>query len=196
VKTIYEEAVHLNEIIRNVLYMTRLETRAITVKKEWQSIEEIAGVVLNRLSDKITGRDLHVDIPAELPLVPFDPLLIEQVFMNLLENAVKYTLADAPIELKAEVRRDSVVVEVADRGPGIPKGKEERIFEKFVRGSATGGGIGLGLPICRAIINAHGGRIWAENRPGGGAIFRFTLPLEGEAPMPDLEREEMEARDG
>lgn len=196
VKTIYEEAVHLNEIIRNVLDMTRLETRAIRVKKEWQSIEEIVGVVLNRLSDKIAGRDLHVDIPADLPLVPFDPLLIEQVLMNLLDNAVKYTPMDTLLELKAEVRRDSVLVEVTDRGPGIPKGDEERIFEKFVRGSATGGGIGLGLTICHAIINAHGGRIWAENRPGGGAIFRFTLPLEGEAPMPELEKEEMETGDG
>jgi two-component system sensor histidine kinase KdpD len=195
VRTIYEEAVHLNEIIRNVLDMTRLETRAITVKKEWQSIEEIVGVVLNRLSEKLSGRDLHVNIPADIPLVPFDPLLIEQVLMNLLDNTVKYTPAGTPIELRAEVERDAILIKVADRGPGIPKGGEERIFEKFVRGSATGGGIGLGLTICRAIINAHGGRIWAENRPGGGAIFLFTLPLEGEAPMPDQE-EEMEARDG
>jgi two-component system sensor histidine kinase KdpD len=195
VRTIYEEAVHLNEIIRNVLDMTRLETRAITVKKEWQSIEEIVGVVLNRLSEKLSGRDLHVNIPADIPLVPFDPLLIEQVLMNLLDNTVKYTPAGTPIELRAEVERDAILIKVADRGPGIPKGGEERIFEKFVRGSTTGGGIGLGLTICRAIINAHGGRIWAENRPGGGAIFLFTLPLEGEAPMPDQE-EEMEARDG
>ncbi|HAM50918.1 MAG TPA: two-component system sensor histidine kinase KdbD [Nitrospiraceae bacterium] len=195
VRTIYEEAVHLNEIIRNVLDMTRLETRAIKVKKEWQSIEEIVGVVLNRLADKLSGRDLHVNIPADIPLVPFDPLLIEQVIMNLLDNAVKYTATDTPLELKAEVRRDSALVEVADRGPGIPKGDEEKIFEKFVRGSATGGGIGLGLTICRAIINAHGGRIWAENRAGGGSIFQFTLPLEGEPPMPDLEGE-VEARDG
>jgi len=193
VKTIHEEAVHLNEIIRNVLDMTRLETRAITVKKEWQSIEEIVGVVLNRLSDKLTSRDLRVNIPVDIPLVPFDPLLIEQVLMNLLDNAIKYTPVDTPIELRAESKKDSVLIEVADRGPGISKDDKERIFEKFVRGSATGGGIGLGLTICRAIINAHGGQIWAEDRSGGGAIFRFTLPLEGEAPMPDPE-EEVEAR--
>jgi two-component system sensor histidine kinase KdpD len=195
VKTIYEEAVHLNEIIRNVLDMTRLETRAIRVKKEWQSIEEIVGVVLNRLSDKIAGRTVTVDIPAELPLVPFDSLLIEQVFINLLDNATKYTPAHTPIDLKAEVREESVFVEIADCGPGIPQGDEEKIFEKFVRGFATSGGIGLGLTICRAIIDAHGGRIWAENRPGGGAIFRFTLPFGGEAPMPELVKEEMEAGD-
>lgn len=195
VKTIYEEVVHLNEIIRNVLDMTRLETKAITVKKEWQSIEEIVGVVLNRLSDKIAGRAVNVSIPADLPLVPFDSLLIEQVLMNLLDNAVKYTPANTPIDLKAGSKKDSVLIEVADRGAGIPKGDEEKIFEKFVRGVATGGGIGLGLTICRAIINAHGGEIWAENRPGGGALFRFTLPFAGEAPMLDLEKE-MESRDG
>jgi len=195
VKMIHEEAVHLNEIIRNILDMTRLETRAMIARKEWQSIEEIVGVVLNRLSDKIAGRTLNVSIPADLPLVPFDPLLIEQVLMNMLDNAVKYTPEDTPIDIKAGIRKDSVIVEVADRGPGIKKGEEEKIFEKFVRGVATGGGIGLGLTICRAIVNAHEGRIWAENRPGGGTIFWFTLPLIGKAPMPDVEME-AETRNG
>ncbi len=195
VKTIHEEAVHLNEIIRNVLDMTRLETRGMTVKKELQSIEEIVGVVLNRLSDKIAARAVNVNIPEDLPLVAFDPLLIEQVLMNLLDNALKYTPADTPIDLSAGVMQDSVFVEVADRGPGIRDGYEDRIFEKFVRGVPAGGGMGLGLAICRAIINAHGGRIWAANRDGGGALFRFVLPLGNGAPMPDLEKE-MEGRNG
>ncbi len=192
VKTIHEEAVHLNDIIRNVLDMTRLETRGMKVKKELQSIEEIVGVVLNRISDKIATRTVNVNVPEDLPLVPFDPLLIEQVLMNLLDNVVKYTPAETPIDLRAGVVQGSVSVEVADRGPGIVAGDEDRIFEKFVRGISTGGGLGLGLAICRAIINAHGGRIWAENRAGGGAIFRFTLPLGEQSPMPDLEKE-MEA---
>ncbi len=182
-QTVYEEAEHLNQIIRNVLDMTRLEAKAITVKKEWQSLEEIVGVVLNRLSDKLKGRQLDVDLPEDLPLVPFDPLLVEQVLMNLLDNSIKYTPQNTPLSLSASVRGKEVAVEVADRGPGIPPGSEERIFEKFVRGSATGGGIGLGLTICRAVIEAHGGRIWAENREGGGAVFCFTLPLEGEPPQ-------------
>ena len=181
-QTIFEEAEHLNQIIRNVLDMTRLEANAITIKKEWQSLEEIIGVVLNRLSDKLKDRDVSVKLPEDLPLVPFDPLLVEQVFMNILDNALKYTPEETPLEISTTVRNSEVIVELADRGPGIPQGSEERIFEKFMRGSAGGGGIGLGLTICRAIIAAHGGRIWAEGRPGGGAVFRFTLPLEGEPP--------------
>ena len=188
IQTIFEEADHLNRIIRNVLDMMRLESRAITVEKEWQSLEEIVGVVLNRLAEKLKDHPLTTRVPADLPLVPFDPLLLEQVLINLLENAGKYTPRGTPLELSARVKGDNLEVELADRGPGIATGEEERIFEKFVRGHATGGGIGLGLTICRAIITAHGGRMWAGNRPGGGAVFRFTLPLEG--PPPPTQREE------
>ncbi len=182
VQTIYEEAEHLNQIIRNVLAMTRLEAGAITVKKEWQAFEEIVGAVLNRLSDNLKDRDLKTRLPGDLPLVFFDPLLIEQVLMNLLDNVIKYTPQETPVELSAVVEDNYFLVTLEDRGPGITPGDEERIFEKFVRGSSAGGGIGLGLAICKAIVTAHGGRIWAENRPGGGAIFRFTLPL-GEGPV-------------
>ncbi|MBZ0158228.1 MAG: sensor histidine kinase KdpD [Alphaproteobacteria bacterium] len=187
VQTISDEAERLNKVIRNVLDMTRLEAKAITVKKEWQSIEEIVGVALNRLGDKLKGRPLAINISGDVPLVSFDSLLIEQVLMNLLDNAIKYTPHETPFDISAQVKGNDVAVELADRGPGIPPGEEERIFEKFVRGSATGGGIGLGLAICRAIINAHGGRIWAENRPGGGAVFRFALPIEGTPQMPEPE---------
>ncbi len=187
VETIYEEAEHLNQIIRNVLNMTRLEAGAITVKKEWQPLEEIIGAVLDRLSEKIKDRPLKTRLPEDLPLLSFDPLLIEQVLMNLLDNAIKYTPQGTPIELSAAVKDGEVVVELEDRGPGVPPGEEERIFEKFVRASATGGGIGLGLTICRAVITAHGGKIWAENRPGGGAVFRFTLPVGEQPPMPEPE---------
>jgi two-component system sensor histidine kinase KdpD len=187
VQTIFEEAEHLNQIIRNVLDMTRLEAKAISVQKEWQSLEEIVGVVLNRLADKLNGRQVTTSIPTNIPLVPFDPLLIEQVLMNLLDNAIKYTPEGTPFELSAEVKGDDVLIEFADRGPGIQPGDEERIFEKFVRRATVGGGIGLGLTICRAIVNAHGGRIWAENRPGGGSIFRFTIPIVGKPPLPESE---------
>jgi two-component system sensor histidine kinase KdpD len=187
VQTICEEAEHLNRIIRNVLDMTRLESGAITVKKEWQSLEEIVGVVLNRLSEKLRDHPLTTRLPEDLPLLPFDPLLIEQVLTNLLENAVRYTPTGTPLELVASVREEEVLVELSDRGPGIPPGEEERIFDKFVRGIGAGGGVGLGLTICRAIVAAHGGRIWAENRAGGGAVFRFTLPLGGRPSMPEPE---------
>jgi two-component system sensor histidine kinase KdpD len=161
--------------------------KAISVQKEWQSLEEIVGVVFNRLADKLNGRQVTTSIPIDLPLIPFDPLLIEQVIMNLLDNVIKYTPEGTPLELSAEIKGKDVVIELADHGPGIPPGDEERIFEKFVRGTAVGGGIGLGLTICRSIFNAHGGRIWAENRLGGGAVLRFTLPMGGEPILPEPE---------
>jgi two-component system sensor histidine kinase KdpD len=105
--------------------------------------------------------------------------LIEQVFFNLLENATKYTPLDTQIDISARATADTVTVEIADRGPGFSAGDEERIFDKFYRGATprTAPGTGLGLAICKGIIRAHGGKLWAENREGGGAIFRFTLPL-------------------
>jgi two-component system sensor histidine kinase KdpD len=193
-QTIQEEAEHLNRIIRNVLDMTRLESGAIKINKEWQSLEEIVGVVLNRLGNRLQDHPLSVNLPGSLPLIPFDGLLIEQVLMNLFDNAVKYTPKGTPLELSASESFYTVTVELADKGPGILPGDEERIFEKFVRGRGVAGGVGLGLAICRTIINAHGGKIWAENRPGGGAVFRFTLSSAGIPPLPAQEEEETPER--
>ncbi|MCK7491419.1 MAG: ATP-binding protein [Comamonadaceae bacterium] len=190
-QTIYEEAEHLNQLIRNVLDMTRLESGEVTIKREWQSFEEIVGAVLHRLSDAMAGRQIATHLPGDMPLLFVDALLIGQVLMNLSENALKYTPEGTPLDLSASVRGDEVLVELADGGAGIRPGDEERIFEKFVRGDGPGGGIGLGLAICRAIVDAHGGRIWAENRPGGGAVFRFTLPLGEQPPLPEPEEEEV-----
>jgi two-component system sensor histidine kinase KdpD len=192
-QTIHEEAEHLNRMIRNVLDMTRLESGAIKLNKEWQSLEEITGMVLGRLAEKLKDRPLSTNLPEDLPLIRCDGLLIGQVLMNLLENAVKYTPPGTPLELSATVLIFEVMVELADRGPGIPPGEEERIFEKFVRSRATGGGVGLGLTICRTIVAAHDGTIWAENRPGGGAVFRFTLPIGGQ-PLLDDQKEELKDR--
>jgi two-component system sensor histidine kinase KdpD len=188
-QTIQEEAEHLNRIIKNVLDMTRLESGAITVNKEWQPLEEIVGAVLNRLGERLNDHPVKVILQRNLPLVPFDSLLLEQVFMNLFDNAIKYSPKGTPLELSASESFYTVTVELADRGPGIPSGEEERIFEKFVRGRGTGGGVGLGLAICRTIIEAHGGKIWAENREGGGAVFRFTLSTAGLPPAPKREEE-------
>lgn len=186
-KTIQEEADRLNRVIRNILDMTRLESGAIKINKEWQSLDEIVGVVLNRLGDRLNDHPLTVKLPGNLPLIPFDGLLIEQVLANLFDNALKYAPKGSPLELIASESLYTVTVELADRGPGIPPGDEDRIFEKFVRGRTSGGGAGLGLAICRTIINAHGGRLWAENRPGGGAVFRFTLSAAGLPPPPKQE---------
>jgi two-component system, OmpR family, sensor histidine kinase KdpD len=188
-ETIQEEADHLHRIIKNILDMTRLESGVIKVNKEWQPLEEIVGVVVNRLGDRLNDHPLTVKFPGTLPLIPFDALLLEQVFMNLFDNVIKYTPSGTPIELSASESFYTVTIELADRGPGIPPGEEEHIFEKFVRGRGAGGGVGLGLAICRTIINAHGGKIWAENREDGGAAFRFTLSAAGLPPAPNREEE-------
>src|SRR5205823_2514261 len=136
-------------------------------------------------------RPVEVDLRREL-LAPFDAVLIQQVLVNLLENAAKYAGASTPIKLSARGTKLAVEIVVADRGPGVPAGDEALIFEKFYRAEkGKGGGVGLGLTICRAIVAAHGGRIWARNREGGGASFHFTLPLEGLPPaleLPDSQR--------
>jgi two-component system sensor histidine kinase KdpD len=185
VQTIYEEAERLNRLVRNVLDMTRLQSGAVTLNKEWQSLEEVVGAALTRMEKMLGDRPLATHLPADLPLVPIDDVLIEQVLVNLLENAVKYTPPGSPIDISAWPDTNTLIVEVADRGPGLPTGEEQRIFDKFyrVQTSQSTSGVGLGLTICRAIVEAHGGRIWAENRSGGGAVFRFTLPLEGQPPV-------------
>jgi two-component system sensor histidine kinase KdpD len=181
-QTILDESARLNRLIRNLLDMTRLESGAVKVKKEWLPLEEVVGSALDHLDARFASREIAVNLPADLPLLACDAILIELVLINLLENAAKYS--DGPIELEAKLCPGEVRVGVVDRGPGIPAGQELRVFEKFHRAVREGspGGVGLGLAISRAIVAAHGGRIWAENRGGGGASFSFTLPLEGEAP--------------
>jgi two-component system sensor histidine kinase KdpD len=184
-KTALEEAQRMNRLIGNLLDMIRVESGALQVQKEWQPLEEAVGVALIRLEGRLRDHPVKVNLPPDLPLVPLDAVLIEQVFINLVENAVKYTPPGTPIEITATAVEGAVRVDVADRGPGLPPGEEARIFEKFYRapGATSTSGVGLGLTICRGIITAHGGRIWAENRPGGGAVFHFTLPLAGAPPL-------------
>jgi two-component system sensor histidine kinase KdpD len=176
-RTAHEEALRLTRLVRNLLDMTRLEAGALKVHTDLQSVEEIVGAALDRLDDRLRGREVRTDVPADLPLIPFDAILIEQVLINLLENATKYSPAGSPIDVSATAREAEIEVVVADRGPGIAKEDAERVFDKFYRvREAEGGGVGLGLTICRGIVAAHGGRIWVEQREGGGAAFRFTLP--------------------
>lgn len=186
----YEEAERLNRLVGNLLDMTRLESGGIQIEKEWQPLEEVIGTTLGRLGKQMDDHPITVHLPPDLPLVPFDSMLIEQVLVNLVENAIKYTPSCSPIEISASRRENEIVVEVVDHGPGLPSGDEERVFDKFYRAQpANVRGVGLGLTICRGIVKAHGGRIWAENRPEGGATFRFTLPLESEPPEVKVEDE-------
>jgi two-component system sensor histidine kinase KdpD len=178
----YEEAERLNRLVGNLLDMTRLEA-GVRIEKEWQSLEEVIGIALNRLESRLQDHPLTTALPLDLPLIPCDSLLIEQALVNLLENAIKYTPPGTPIELSAHVEPDGIMIEVADHGPGLPPGAELLVFDKFYRAQpASIRGAGLGLAICQSIIKAHGGRIWAENRPEGGAVFRFIIPLEGKPP--------------
>lgn len=184
-QTIYDEADRLNRLVSNLLQMTRLEAGTVQIAKEWQPLEEVIGAAVTRLEASLRDHPLSLHVPAHLPLVPLDEVLIEQVLINLLDNAVKHTLPGTAITLSAWEAHTAVTVEVADCGPGLPPGDEQRIFEKLYRGQQAGAhsGAGLGLTICRAIVEAHGGRIWAENRPGGGVALRFTLPIQGTPPL-------------
>jgi two-component system sensor histidine kinase KdpD len=180
-ETAHSEALRLNRLVRNLLDMTRVEAGALEVDKQMQPIEEVVGSALNRMEERLGTRAVTTSIPDDLPLVPFDAVLVEQVLINLIENAIKY--ADSPIDISARAREGEVEVAVEDRGPGVSHADAERVFDKFVRvRTGEGGGVGLGLTICRGIVSAHGGRIWVEPREGGGASFRFTLPTsEGRA---------------
>jgi two-component system sensor histidine kinase KdpD len=187
-RSIYEQARQMGELVAKVLDMTRLEAGGIALARDWHSLAEIAGAVLRRLAERLAAHPVHVELPADLPLVRVDATLIEQVLANLLENAAKYTPAGTPILIRAATVGGEFLVSVEDAGPGLPPGDAEHLFAKFERGAVEGAiaGVGLGLAICRAIVRLHGGRIWAERRQHGGAAFRFTLPLE-EAPSVPLE---------
>jgi two-component system sensor histidine kinase KdpD len=191
-EAIYEEGCRLNRLVTNLLDMTRLESGSLRLNRDWHSLEELVGSALARLEPGLKSRPVHVSVPADLPLVPVDGVLIEQALVNLVDNAVKYTDATSPITIGARASEGTLTVEVADEGPGLPPGAEERVFEKFFRATSGPRGFGLGLPICRAIVTAHGGRIWAERREPRGTVFRFTLPL-GDTP-PSAEEHDSERK--
>lgn len=183
VEAISQEAERLERLVGNLLDMTRLEAGGVALKRDWVPLEEVLGSALTRTETRLGTRPVTVDVAPEVPLLFVDPVLLEQVFVNLLDNAGKHTPAQAAIEVSARVQEGRVLVEVADRGPGLAPGDETRVFEKFVRGAgAAAGGAGLGLAICKGIAEVHGGAISAHPRPGGGVSFRLSLPLPEGAP--------------
>ncbi len=191
VASAYQEANRLNELIGNLLFATRLEAGGIDLRREWLSVEELVGSALSHATDRLAGRPLQVSIPRDLPLLRADGALMEQLLINLLENAGKHTPAGTEVEVSAWKTDRAVVIQVADRGPGLHLGEEKLVFDRFYRGQTPGGpaGLGLGLSICRGIAKAHGGRIWAENRAGGGVAFRVSLPLEPQPLPPPAEEQ-------
>jgi two-component system, OmpR family, sensor histidine kinase KdpD len=187
---IVQESSRLARLVENLLSMTRLDAGSIRVEKQWFPFEDVVGSALGRLHTELAGRTVNKSLASDLPLVPLDGVLIEQVLVNLLENALRYSEDGTALDILVRAGDQGVVVQVADRGSGLAPGEEERIFEKLFRGSASAHsserGVGLGLAISRAIVDAHGGRIWAENRAGGGAIFSLFLPIEGSPPDMDI----------
>ena len=189
VRSISDEAGRLDRLLKNLLDMTKLEAGAMQLRKEWHALEEVVGTALARVKSRIATHPVSTTFPDSLPLVLVDGVLIEQVLINLLENAAKYSPPASPIDVTASVKEGMIVTEVADRGPGIPRGEERRIFEKFYQlHPDREGGVGLGLTICRGIIESHGGRIWVEARSGGGSSFCFTLPTEHNQPTVEPEQ--------
>jgi two-component system, OmpR family, sensor histidine kinase KdpD len=187
---IQNEARRMSTLVSNLLDMARIESGEVTLNPQWQPLEEVVGASLSAVRGILQGHVLSIDVPPQLPLVRFDAVLIERVLVNLLENAAKYTPIGSKITLAAEVVGDRLSVSVSDNGPGLPPGREEAVFQKFTRGereSATPG-VGLGLAICRAIVEAHKGKIVATATRGGGATFSFTLPL-GTPPAAMVEAE-------
>ncbi|WP_175771463.1 sensor histidine kinase [Burkholderia ambifaria] len=195
VDAIHDEALRMTGIVTNLLDMARLQAGSVQLKREWSLLEETVGAALAACKRVLAQHPARVSLPADLPLLQMDAVLMERLFTNLFENAAKYTPADTPIDIGAarvtDDGRPFVRVHVDDHGPGLPSGMETRIFDKFTRGekeSATPG-IGLGLAICRAIVEAHGGRIGALNRTGPdgrvtGARFWFTLPVDTPPAVP------------
>ena len=178
-----EEAQRLQRLVNNLLDITRLESGSLDLRTEWMPVEEVVGAVLNRRELGAAAARVRTQLPEDLPLVAMDAVLMEQVLVNLLENALKYSPPGSPVEIKAWAAWKSLTLSVTDQGPGIAPGEEERIFEKLTRGEAgtSRPGAGLGLAICKGIVTAHGGQIQAVSRPQGGAQFLVSLPL-GTAP--------------
>ncbi len=193
-QAIVHQAHQLNALVSNLLDMARLESdvsgQSVSLRRDWQSVEEVVGASIRAAQAALGGTTVRTDIPADLPLVEFDAVLIERVLVNLLENAAKY--GAPPIVVKASTTESSLVLEVTDHGAGLPlsvRGKEHTLFEKFTRGQAESAtpGVGLGLAICKAVVHAHGGTISAASASGGGAQFTITIPRREPPPEPDFE---------
>jgi two-component system sensor histidine kinase KdpD len=195
--TLKSEALRMNTLVTNLLDMARIQSGGVHLHLEWQSIEEVVGSALRASGAVLAGHTIEAHIPPDLPLVRFDAPLLERVLCNVLENAAKYTPPGSRVVLDARVRGDALQLRVTDNGPGLPPGREEAIFDKFTRGQPESStpGVGLGLAICRAIVNAHGGAIRAEQAPGGGARIVIALPRAEPPPpppLPDLEADHAE----
>jgi two-component system sensor histidine kinase KdpD len=180
IQTIVDESRRLTRLVENLLDMARLDSGSIVLNRQWHVLEEIVGVALHAVKRELKDHDVRVTIPPDFPLLNIDGFLLEQVLVNLLENASRYTPVGSEIEISASANDKRAEIRIVDDGPGLPAGTEEKVFDKFFRGSTVAPdgrrGVGLGLAICQAIIEAHGGKITAANRRDAGAEFIISLP--------------------
>ncbi len=190
INALYEQTFRMQQLVINLLDMARLQSGKVQLNRQWQMLEEVVGTALRMMRPTLLKHQLSVDIPADLPLLEFDAVMIERVLCNLLDNACKYTPENSIITITARKNGTDVWVSVADNGPGLPLDSELQIFDKFTRGEKESAkpGVGLGLSICQAIIQAHGGKIWTEAQAPHGAIFLFALPIGMPPVMPALEQ--------
>ncbi|WP_077036248.1 DUF4118 domain-containing protein [Pelomonas sp. KK5] len=192
-RSLQQESRRINAMVSNLLDMARLQSGAVRLRLQWQPIDEVIGSALQAMQPMLAGHVVRTELAPGLPLVNLDAVLVERVLCNLLENAAKYTPAGSTVTLAAVLRddEDELILSVTDDGPGLPAGREEALFEKFARAKSesTTPGVGLGLAICRAIMQAHRGRIWAEAAPSGGAAFVLAFPLGTPPAVPEIESE-------
>jgi two-component system sensor histidine kinase KdpD len=190
VSAICEEAERMERLVGNLLDMTRLSSGAVVLRREWIPVEEIVGASLARTERALARHRVRTEVPATAAMVLVDPLLLEQLLVNLLENAARHTPPGTEVLVRADAGPGGLELEVADGGPGFAPGEEDRVFERFHRGGrAAGQGAGLGLAIARAIAAVHGGTLRASARSGGGASFRLQLPASGASPPVPAEAE-------
>ena len=175
---IHDGSQRLHRVVNNLLDMNRLESGVIQPNREWCDVRELLQSAIEIERESIEGREIRLDVPGNIPLVLVDHTLIEQAVAKLLANAGSHTPSRLPIELDADYKEGALVISVSDRGAGFPAESVERVFEKFYRGDGRKtGGLGLGLSIARGFVEAHEGKLTAENRDGGGARFIISLPV-------------------
>ena len=183
---IFDEAQRMSELMNKILDMAKLSTGKLAIHQEWNTLEEIIGGALSRLEKNLVNRNVNINLPENLPLIWVDSVLLEQVIVNLIENAIKYTPISSPIDIFANCSGKFLTLTISDYGLGIPHHLEDKIFDKFFRIETENSqnGVGLGLALCRSILEAHGGTIYAKNLTGKGAAFVINLPLTKSPIMP------------
>jgi two-component system sensor histidine kinase KdpD len=179
---IHDEAIHMLHLVENLLDMAKLQGGDIQIAQVWEALEEMVGSAVAELRRRVKSHEIVVQVPRDLPFIRCDSVLIGRVIINLLENAVKYSPPGSRVRLAAGLQGEGIEVTVSDEGDGIPEAQREKVFEPFHRLHAGIPGGGIGLTICRSIVEAHGGRIWIDASEARGASVHFTLPVSAEAP--------------